>query len=468
MADLRPYSKIRDTGLSWLGELPDHWAAPRLKVLFREVDERSGTGTEPLLSLRMREGLVDSREAGGKPIPAASLTQYKVTHPGELVMNRMRAATGLFGLPPKVGLVSPDYAVFRPRTPVNLRYFLSLFRSPDMMSIFRLESHGLGTGASGFLRLYTEQFGKIQAPLPPLAEQAAIVRFLEHADRRIRRYIRAKQNLIKLLEEQKQAIIQRAVTRGLDPAVRLKPSGVEWLGQIPDHWQVMLNGRLFRETIRPHEGRPETQLSLSQKDGLVATNEMQERSLQTSSYDNWKVVVPGDLVLNRFKAHLGVFFAAGLRGIVSFHYGVFSSRRLIVPKYFEFLFHTTPYRTIYAGQSNGMTVGLQNLSNQSFYGVRSILPPLVEQQSIVAYVEDVTKRLDEARDLIVKDVQWIREYRTRLIADVGTCKLDVREAAARMPDEISSPEGVDDVDETEDTEADTGLDQGAETEGVGA
>jgi len=119
--------------------------------------------------------------------------------------------------------------------------------------------------------------------------------------------------LITLLIEEKRAVVHRAVTRGLDPNVRLKPSGVEWLGDIPEHWEVVLNQRIFKEQIRPHGGQPETQLSLSQRDGLVATRDMQERSLQTSTFDNWKVTVPGDLVLNRFKAHLGVFFAATLR-----------------------------------------------------------------------------------------------------------------------------------------------------------
>jgi type I restriction enzyme S subunit len=155
-------------------------------------------------------------------------------------MNRMRAAAGLFAATSTVGLVSPDYAVLRPiKTPIHLRYFVHLFRTPAMMSIFRLESRGLGTGESGFLRLYTDRFGMLSVPIPPATEQAAIVRFLDYADQRIRRYIRAKQKLIKLLEEQKQAIIHRAVTHGLDPNFRLKQSDMEWLGDVPEHWGVI-------------------------------------------------------------------------------------------------------------------------------------------------------------------------------------------------------------------------------------
>jgi type I restriction enzyme S subunit len=162
-----PYSAMKDSGIAWLGRVPSHWSTPRLKTVFREVDHRSGTGEEPLLSLRMRQGLVDHHAMGGKPIPASSLVNYKRTQSGDLVMNRMRAATGLFAATRTVGLVSPDYAVLRPRSQVDLQYFVHLFRTPLMMSVFRLESRGLGTGESGFLRLYTERFGMLATPFPP-------------------------------------------------------------------------------------------------------------------------------------------------------------------------------------------------------------------------------------------------------------------------------------------------------------
>jgi type I restriction enzyme S subunit len=275
----------------------------------------------------------------------------------------------------------------------------------------------------------------LKAPYPPPDEQAAIVRFLDWANGRLERAIRAKRKVIALLGEQKQVIIHRAVTRGLDPSVSLKPSGIPWLGDVPQHWETHLNQRVFREKVREHGDAPETQLSLSQRDGLIATKDMRERSLQTATFDNWKVTLPGDLVLNRFKAHLGVFFAATLRGIVSFHYGVFAPRRELCSKYFELLFHTAPYRAIFAGRSNGMTVGLQNLSNQNFYNVRCVVPPLAEQVAIVDEADRSTLTLNTAISRLEREIELLREYRTRLVADVVTGKLDVREAAARLPDE---------------------------------
>ena len=166
---------------------------------------------------------------------------------------------------------------------------------------------------------------------------------------------------------------------------------------------------------------------------------MQERSLKTSSYDNWKVTIPGDLVVNRFKAHLGVFFASGLRGIVSFHYAVYEPQRRLNTKYFELLYHTAPYRTIYAGRSNGMTVGLQNLSNQNFYAVRAVVPPLEEQDAIVSECETATAGQNAAIGRLKREIGLLREYRTRLVADVVTGKLDVRAAARQLPAEPAAP-----------------------------
>ncbi|MFZ2650109.1 MAG: hypothetical protein WA210_08375, partial [Burkholderiaceae bacterium] len=156
IAGLGPYAGYKDSGLLWLGHVPKHWEVRRIKTVLREVDRRSSTGLEPLLSLRMRAGLVDHHALGGRPIPPSALIGYKRVLPGEIVMNRMRASSGLFAAATSDGLVSPDYAIFRPIHQVNVPYAVQLFRTPAMTAVFRLESTGLGTGESGFLRLYLE------------------------------------------------------------------------------------------------------------------------------------------------------------------------------------------------------------------------------------------------------------------------------------------------------------------------
>ena len=198
-----------------------------------------------------------------------------------------------------------------------------------------------------------------------------------------------------------------------------KPSVVPGQKEIPAHWKEILNGILFKENVRkPKED--DIPLSLSQKDGLIPTELMKESSLKTSSYDNWKRVVKHDLVLNRFKAHLGVLMASDYEGMVSFHYGVYEPRMPLVTKYYELLYHTDVYKGIYAYTSNGMTVGLQNLSNLAFYSIKGIYPPLAEQEKIVSYLESKTSKIDAYVADKEKEIQLLQELKQKTIAEAVT------------------------------------------------
>ena len=438
---LKPYSKMKDSS-PWQG-MPDHWEAVPLRAIAR-MKSITGKEDRELLSVYLDRGVIKFSEVDEKRtnVTSEDLSKYQAVDPGDLVLNNQQAWRGSVGVSRHTGIVSPAYLVVSLNSKIGPAYANLLFRERTMVDQYLICSRGVGTIQRN---LYWPSLKTVPILLPPLLEQEAIVGFVDHLERRIRRYIRAKRKLIKLLEEQKHAIVNRTVTRGLNLNVRLKPSGVEWVGDIPEHWEVMLNQRIFKENIRPHFGHTETPLSLSQRDGLIATTEMKERSLQTSTYENWKVTVPGDLVVNRFKAHLGVFFASGVRGIVSFHYGVFVPRRRMCTKYFEHLYHTQPYRTIYAGRSNGMTAGLQNLSNQNFYSVKTIVPPIAEQLAIVEYVEKATFDINTTIARTAGEIDLLREYRTRLIADVVTGKLDVRDVAARLPNKPVEPELLDDI-----------------------
>jgi type I restriction enzyme S subunit len=447
ISQLKPYPAIKDSGVPWLGDVPAHWNLRRTKTLLIERVEK-GFPDEPLLAATQTKGVVRKDQYENRTVLALKdLHLLKLVRIGDFVIS-LRSFQGGVEFAREQGIISPAYTVLYPTDSEMHGFLAKLFKSKPYVENLTLYVTGIRQGQN----IHYEKLSRSAIPYLPLPEQTAIVRFLDYYDRKIWRHIRAKRKLISLLEEQKQAIIHHAVTRGLDANVRLKPSGVEWLGDVPEHWEVVLNQRILKEEVRPHRGRSETQLSLSQKDGLIATSAMQERSLQTSTYENWKVTIPGDLVLNRFKAHLGAFFSSTLRGIVSFHYGVFAPRRPLVSKYFELLYHTNAYRTIYAGRSNGMTVGLQNLSNQNFYNVRSVVPPVQEQMEIVSFAEKATARLNDAIHAAKREIDLLREYRTRLIADVVTGKLDVREVAARLPQEAEEPEPIDEVDALTDIE----------------
>ena len=177
--------------------------------------------------IRQQALLADSSKKDSSNLDKSA---YKLVRPGDIAYNKMRAWQGAVGVSDYRGIVSPAYVVQRPREGADSRYLHYFLRTPGFAKEAERWSYGI---TSDMWSLRPEHFKMIYSCLPPLPEQAAIVCFLDHVDRRIRHHIRAKQKLIKLLEEQKQAIIHRAVTRGLDPSVRLKPSGVEWLGEVP-------------------------------------------------------------------------------------------------------------------------------------------------------------------------------------------------------------------------------------------
>ena len=204
----------------------------------------------------------------------------------------------------------------------------------------------------------------------------------------------------------------------------MKNSGIEWIGEIPADWEVLKTSLLYRENVRNYE-EGDIPLSLSQVDGLIATEDMKENSLKTSSYENWKKVCLGDLVLNRFKGHLGVLFNATISGMVSFHYGVYEPQRELVGKYYEYMFHSDCYRAILAGKSNGMTVGLQNLSNENFYSVKSLYPPVETQKKIVEFLDRKCIEIDNLISEKEALVSNLEEYKKSLIYEYVTGKKSV-------------------------------------------
>lgn len=439
---LGPYPEMKESGVPGVGGVPAHWAVRRLKTVFCEVDDRSTTGAEPLLSLRMNRGLVDHHGEGGKVIPPDALVGYKRARPGELVMNRMRAATGLFGEAPKLGLVSPDYAVLRPMIDASLRFYVALFQTSAMTSLFRLESRGLGSGESGFLRLYTDRFGLLSAPVPPVEEQQMIMRFLDRADGRIRRLIAAKQRMIKLLEEQKRATVLRFMTRGTDPEARLRRSGVAWLGDVPEEWSVKRLKwvtRLQRGYDLPADSRVAGPFPVISSGGFI------------DSHAEARATGPG-VVMGRYGSTDAVFF-------VEPDFWPHNTALFVTDfqgndrKWCYYLLRTIS-KADHAGKS-----AVPGVDRKDLFEIMVAVPPILEQAAIVSEIEHATRELDTGLQRIAAEIALLREYRTRLVSDVVTGKLDVRAAAAALPDEDEPVEPLDDEEVEDDDTLDASPDE---------
>ena len=270
------YSAYKQTAFDWIGAVPAHWESRKLRSILRRTNERRQPDL-PLLSVVRERGVivrdVSNADENHNYIPE-DLNNYKVVHNGQFAMNKMKAWQGSYGVSQYTGIVSPAYFTFDIND-VTGEFFHAALRSKAYVPFFTAASDGVRIGQWD---LSPEQMREIPFWVPPLPEQRAIVRYLNNVDGRIQRYTRTKERLIELLEEQKRAMINQAVTRGLEPNVPLKPSGVEWLGDIPAHWEVrrLKHWVGINDEVLPESTDPEYAFSYVDI-GSVSTGNLSER-----------------------------------------------------------------------------------------------------------------------------------------------------------------------------------------------
>jgi type I restriction enzyme, S subunit len=446
--ELEPYAIYKDHGVPWLGEMPEHWAVLPGRALFEEVKERDRPD-EQMLSVTITRGVIRQSTLleGSSKKDSSNLDRsaYKLVCPRDIVYNKMRAWQGAIGASEFRGIVSPAYVVVRLRQDNDPRYFHYLFRTPQFAKEAERWSYGI---TSDMWSLRPEHFKMIYCSLPPRGEQAAIVRFLDYADRRIRRYIRTKQKLIGLLNEQRQAIIHRAVTRGLNHAARLKPSGVEWLGDVPERWTVVRLGRLVQLTT----GFPFKSEGFSQNESdirLLRGINIAPGRVRWETIVRWPIrergdfseyeLAEGDIVLGMDRPVIsgGVRVARiGPKDLPSLVLQRVARIRpwseldadfaLLVLGGKNFADYLAP---IFTG------ISVPHVSPEQIGAFRIAQPSLQEQLQIVSWVKEATATLEGSMRRVDEEIRLLREYRTRLVADIVTGKLDVREAAAHLPEE---------------------------------
>ncbi len=450
---LKPHTTYTDSGLPWLGKIPSHWEVRRNGRLFVQRNE-TGFPDLPILEVSLKTGVrIRDFENSTRKQVMSDKDKYKRAKQGDIAYNMMRMWQGAVGVAPVDGLISPAYIVAKPLPETESRYYQYLFRTGAYMDEVNKFSRGIVSDRN---RLYWEDFKQMPSPFPPPEEQSAIVRFLDYAERRIRRYVRVKRQLIAVLNEQKQAIIHCAVTRGLDPEVRFKPSGVEWLGEVPEHWDVKRCRYIFREVDKRSLDGSEQHLSMSQKLGLVPSHLVDNRTLVSESYAGGKLCEVNDLVLNRLKAHLGVFSLARYAGVISPDYTVLRAFDSSGVEYFEHVLRSPACRFELRVRAKGIVEGFWRLYTDDFYDIRLPVPPSNERRKIAAYIEGTIGDLDRAISNAERECELVQEYRSRIIADVVTGKLDVREAIALIDEqeevEPNADELLDNVETTQDIE----------------
>jgi type I restriction enzyme S subunit len=452
--DLKPYPQYKDTRLPWLATIPAHWEIRRNGRLFAQRNE-TGFPDLPILEVSLKTGVrVRDFNTSSRKQVMSDRQKYKCARHGDIAYNMMRLWQGAVGVAPVDGLVSPAYVVARPLPETQSRYYEYLFRTDACMNEVNRFSRGIVSDRN---RLYWEDFKQMPSPFPPPAEQGLIARFLDHLDRRVRRYIRAKRQIIDLLNEQKQAIIHRAVTRGLDPNVRLKPSGADWLGDVPEHWRVLK----IKQVAHVNPGRSEAvrvcdpaELVVFLPMEQVSTEGDVDSSMRRPIREVWQGFTcfrRNDVVIAKITPCFENGKGACLNnlpteiGFGTTEFIVLRAGAELTPEYLYQLIHLASFRRLGVESMTG-AAGQQRVSPNFVANFSVPVSPTEEQHKIARHVEAEAVKFRDAVGSIEKETALLREYRTRLIADVVIGKLDVREAAACLPDERDEMERGDETD----------------------
>jgi type I restriction enzyme, S subunit len=439
ITSLEPYPKYKESGSVWLGTIPVHWGLRKFRTFVTRRNERNRPEL-PLLSVTRDKGVFVRSLTGGDDnhnVIPNDLTNYKVARTGNLVINKMKAWQGSMGVAPCDGVVSPAYFVFDFR--IEDRSFgQALLRSKPYVAHFAQASDGVRVAQWD---LSISGMREIPIVVPGQEEQFAIVRFLDHANGRIERAIRSKKKLIALLNEQKQTIIHGALTRGLDPNVPLKVSGIPWLGEIPTHWSL----KRFKFLARINSGQVDPRKQPYRSLILIAPNHIQSRvgkliqeeTASEQGADSGKYLVRrGQIIYSKIRPNLRKAVIAPRDCLCSADmYPISPNLTEISADYFLQLLLSLPF-TKYAVDCS-MRVAMPKVNRDALGDCWLWYPPLREQNDILEVVLQETRPFDNGISRTEREIGLIREYQTRLISDVVTGKLDVREAVKNLPEEQS-------------------------------
>jgi len=448
---LKPYEKYKETPALWLNIIPAHWESHKICELFVERSEKVSDKDYSPLSVS-KAGVVPQISTVAK---TNNGDNRKLVRKGDFVINSRSDRRGSSGISNYDGSVSLINIVLKPRSFVNGRYMHYLLKSHYFIEEFY--RNGRGIVADLWTTRYTEM-KSIYLPVPTIEEQDQIVRFLDWKLAKINKLIRAKKKQIALLNEQKQVIINHAVTKGLDPNVPMKDSGIEWIGTIPEHWKVLyLSQTATEQSISNKDIRNQNLLSLSY--GKIINKDINTTDgLLPASFDTYQIVHNGNIILrltdlqNDHKSlRVGLVTQTG---IITSAYTCLLPRRNVVPEFLYLLLHSYDVSKVFYGMGGGVRQSI------GFDDIRRLLipvPPLGEQKQIVDFCYTKSDFIEGLIVSIEKEILLLTEYRTRLISDVVTGKVDVHgivvpdyESIEEITDdELQEDEEADDVEEME-------------------
>ena len=429
------YPEYKDSGVEWLGEVPGHWDLKRFKRIFREREARSASGSETLLSVSAYTGVTPRSEViddGDHLSRADSLEGYKICFKDDLVMNIMLAWNRGLGFTQYDGIVSPAYCVFSVIDRSAPKYLNYLVRSNEYTLYFKAHSSGV---IDSRLRIYPDTFGRLFCSLPPPVEQTQIAAFLDRETAKIDALVAEQQRLIELLKEKRQAVISHAVTRGLNPNAPMKPSGIEWLGDVPTHWDVAPLKRFWSVTDCKHVTAEFVEDGIP----IASIREVQSRWVTlenakcTTEYfyelliEGGRQPLTGDLIFSRNATVGEVAQVHADHPRFAMGQDVVLLRKLSQNYSSDYLQHVIRSPIIVLQLAN-MMIG-STFKRINVEEIRSFFipfPPPVEQTEIATFLEIEVRKFDTLTTESQRAIDLLQERRIALISAAVTGQIDIR------------------------------------------
>jgi len=412
---MRRYDSYKDSGVKWLGEIPRHWDCVKLKYYVSST--RKKVDDVPIKYV----GLENIESFTGRWIETDSeydKEQAIECNPNDVLFGKLRPYLAKAMIVKDRVACSSEFIVFT-KVP-NPKYFQYVLLSKIFINIVDASTYGAKMPRADIGYVLNLPFA-----FPKANEQNMIANYLDFVTSKIDAAIAQQQKMIDLLNERKQIIINNAVTKGLDPNVPMKDSGVEWIGEIPKHWEVVRIKYLLKESKERSETGNEEPLSMSQLYGLIPTKQMDVIPNMASSFVGAKIVKEGDLVFNKLKAHLGVFNVSRYEGLVSPDYAVYTSTGRAKLQFLEYIFKTPKCIHEFVKLITGVGAGLSRLYTSDLYSIYCALPSLEEQSAICKFIEDKTAKIIEAIVNCQNQISLLQERKQIVINDVVTGKVKV-------------------------------------------
>ena len=430
---MKRYIEYKDSGVDWIREIPVHWEMINTKYLFRLVTEPAPKNNDyELLSIYTDIGVKPRKELEERGNRATTTDGYWLVKKDDFIVNKLLAWMGAIGLSDYDGVTSPAYDILRKIRPLNERFYEYLFRCGLYFTEFKKWSRGI---MEVRLRLYFDQFGQIPLVFPSVDEQAQIANFLDRKTGQIDELLHIKARRIELLQEQQTALINQAVTKGLDPSVEMKPSEVEWIGKIPRHWTMK---RLKHVTESIKNGTTAPQIQSGQTDypvtriETISTGKINFDKVGHVNYwagiENYRLRL-GDILLSHINSLAILGNCAMFENSASLYHGMNLLR--IRPNNLTddrfLLYWLKSYATNQLIKSFAkFAIGQVSISITNLKEIPISYPLLSEQTQIANFLDRKTKQIDELISTEQQKIELLKEYRQSLISEVVTGKIDVR------------------------------------------